>query len=135
MKFSRHEFHVYSCLDKPTIVLAQDLLVLLWKVVLKKTAAFINVVASTLVPWIADCHQELIMVARSESAAAVAEFVTQDQLTALTGSLNDTMSELQQRFAEIDGKFNMVEQRVILMENVVQARLTDLEENSATLNQ
>ena len=75
------------------------------------------------------------MVARSETADTVQEFVTQGQLGELTDSLNGTMSDLKTRFMEIDQKFGIVEQRVVTMEQVFHGRLTDLEESRETVTQ
>ena len=73
------------------------------------------------------------MVSRSEDP--VMNLVTQEQLTALTDNLNNTMENLRAKFAEQDQKFGMVEQRVMIMESAVQARLLDAEDKIVQLGQ
>ena len=55
-------------------------------------------------------------------------FVTQDQLEDLKTNLNETMGTLRNRFTEQDTRFHNVEQRIMIMESAVQARLIDAEE-------
>ena len=63
------------------------------------------------------------MVSRSQDPQA--NFVTQEQISVLTISLNEAMNTLRVKFAEQDQKFGIVEQRVLIMESAVGARLTE----------
>ena len=69
------------------------------------------------------------MAARSASSTGPMAFVTQSEFAALTTSLNSTMEDLKRVFAETDLKFNAVEQRVVIIEQVVTAELQDLKDS------
>ena len=76
------------------------------------------------------------MAARSTSSTGPAEesggFVTADQFGALTESLNNTMNDLKRQFGIIDSKFTAVEQRVVIIEQVVTAELSELKQAATT---
>ena len=69
------------------------------------------------------------MAARSASSTGPMAFVTQTEFAALTISLNNTMEDLRKVFAESDSKFTAVEQRVVIIEQVVTAELQDLKDS------
>ena len=71
------------------------------------------------------------MVSRSDSIPA---FVTTEQFAAITNTMNETMAQLSARFNDYDNKFIAIVQTVMTMQQVIHARLTDMEDTLTRSN-